>query len=67
MLDAFTENSPQAKRTNGQDQSDAQRDTPPGLAVTALRWSPKPSAIAVVGIALVAAARRGRGGQAARD
>ncbi len=59
MLEAFTETSPQPTRTTGDDESVPQRCPPPGLAVTALRWSPKPSAIAVVGIGLVAAARRG--------
>jgi len=60
MLDAFAEASPQPERTLGGHRSDPQRDAPPGLAVTALRWSPKPSAIAAIGIGLVAAARRGR-------
>jgi protease I len=66
LLDAFTETSTQPGRTPADDESDPQRDAPPGVAVAALRWSPKPSAIAVIGIALVAAARRGRPGTAPR-
>ncbi len=66
MLEAFTETSPQPARTTADDESDPQRDAPPGLAVTALRWFPKPSAIAVVGIGLVAAARGGSRGPAPR-
>jgi protease I len=66
MLEAFTGSSPQQARTTGDDESDPQRDAPPGLVVTALRWTPKPSAVAVVGIGLVAAARRGGRGQAPR-
>lgn len=70
MLEAFTETSPQPERTIGDHESDPQRDAPPGLAVTALHSSPKPSVIAlvaVVGIGLVAAARRGWCGPAPRD
>ncbi len=67
MLEAFTETSPQPARTTADEESDPQRDAPPGLAVTALRWSPKPSAIAVVGIGLVAAALRGSRGPALRS
>jgi protease I len=39
-------------------ESDRQYDTPPGWAVAALRWSPKPSAAAVVGIGVAAGAAR---------
>ena len=56
MLDAFAETAPQ---TTAQGRaSDPQRTAPPSVAVTALRWSPKPSAAVVVGIGLVAAVRR---------
>jgi len=62
MLDAFADTSRQIERRQVDYTSDPQRDTPPGLAVAALRWLPKPSAIAVVGIGVVAAARRVRRG-----
>jgi protease I len=62
MLDAFAEAPSRPRRRVKDDGSDPQRDAPPALAVTALRWTPRPSAVAVVGIALVAAARRGRRG-----
>ncbi|WNB84536.1 type 1 glutamine amidotransferase domain-containing protein [Cellulomonas sp. ATA003] len=61
MLDAFTPSSPQPQRMIGDDGSDPQRDAPPGLAITALRASPKPSAVAVVavvGVGVVAGVRR---------
>ncbi|GAA2723239.1 type 1 glutamine amidotransferase domain-containing protein [Cellulomonas aerilata] len=64
MLDAFARTSPQAEPAPGIEASDPQRDVPPRLAVSALRWSPKPSALAVVGLGLAAAARRGRRGPA---
>lgn len=57
MLDAFTGTYPQPERTHVDDESDPQRDSPPALAVAALRWSPKPSAVAVAGIGLAMAAR----------
>lgn len=60
MLDAFTGTYPEPERTHVDDESDPQRDSPPALAVAALRWSPKPSAVAVAGIGLVMAARRAR-------
>jgi protease I len=62
MLDAFAGTSPEPDRIR--DESDPQRDAPPRLAVAALRWSPKPTAVAVVGIGLVAAARRAGHGPA---
>ena len=57
MLEAFTATSPQPARTTGGEESAPQRDSPPGLAVTALAWSPKPSAVALVLIGLAAATR----------
>ena len=64
MLDAFAGTAPRAGRAAIDRRSDPQRDAPPRLAVAALRWTPKPSAAAVVGIGLVAAARRRRHGPA---
>lgn len=57
MLDAFARTAPEPFTTAPGHESDPQRDTPPSLAVAALRWSPKPSAMAVVAIGLVAAAQ----------
>ena len=56
MLDAFATTAPEPARTAPGHASDPQRDAPPGMAVAALRWSPKPSAAAVVCIGLAAAA-----------
>jgi protease I len=58
MLDAFGTTSPQLVTTAPGLASDPQRTAPPGVAVAALRWSPKPSTTAVVGIGLVAAVGR---------
>src|SRR3954466_11852817 len=66
MLDAFAETSPQPATTASRRQSDRQYDTPPSWAVAALRWSPKPSAVAVAGIGLAAAAQRALRSPAAR-
>jgi protease I len=55
MLDAFTTTSPEPA-TASTGTSDRQLEAPPGWAVAALRWSPKPSAAAVAGVGLVAAA-----------
>ncbi len=66
MLEAFTATSPQPASTTGDDESDPQRDAPPGLAVRALAWSPKPSAVALVGIGLVVATRGGSRGPVPR-
>src|SRR4051812_32106195 len=58
MLDAFAKTSPGPTTTAARRESDRQPDAPPGWAVAALRWSPKPSAAAVVvvliGVALAA-------------
>src|SRR3712207_6646865 len=45
MLGAFAQTSPEPTTTAPGHESDAQRDAPPDLAVAALRWSPKPSAL----------------------
>ncbi|MCZ2860292.1 type 1 glutamine amidotransferase domain-containing protein [Blastococcus sp. VKM Ac-2987] len=58
MLDAFAETSPEPATTTPGRESDRQREAPVGWAVTALRWSPKPSAAAVVGVGLAAAVQR---------
>jgi protease I len=57
MLGAFAKTSPEPRTTALRHESDPQRSAPPGLAVAAMRWLPKPSAAtAVVGIGLVVAA-----------
>jgi protease I len=56
MLDAFAETSPERAATAPRRESDRQYDAPPSWAVSALRWSPKPSAAAVVGLGMAAAA-----------
>jgi protease I len=61
MLDAFATASPEPATTTTtapHRTSDRQRDAPVGWAIAALRWSPKPSAAAVVGIGVAAAAQR---------
>jgi protease I len=63
MLDAFATTTPEPTTAPGRE-SDPQRNEPPGMAVAALRWSPKPSATAVAGIAVVAAALRALRGSA---
>ncbi len=67
MLATFAETAPEPSTTAPGQASDPQRDAPPGMAVAALRWSPKPSVTAVVGIGLVAAAWRVLRGPAARS
>lgn len=59
MLEAFARSSP-GPATASPRTSDRQRDAPIGWAVAALRWSPKPSAAAVAGVGLTAAALRAR-------
>jgi deglycase len=66
MLAAFATSAPEPATTAPGQASDPQRDAPPGMAVAALRWSPKPSVTAVVGIGLVAAAWRALRGPASR-
>ena len=63
MLEAFS-GTPSRRATAPRRESDRQLDAPIGWAVGALRWTPKPSAAAVVGIGVAAAAQRalrGRG------
>jgi deglycase len=59
MLDAFAQPAPAPAASRRE--SDRQREAPVGWAVAALRWSPKPSAAAVAGIGLTAAAATLRG------
>jgi len=66
MLDAFAGTSPAPATTAPRRASDGQRDAPIGWAVGALRWSPKPSAAALAGIGVAAAARRALRGAPAR-
>ena len=58
MLDAFAGMSPQPATAAPGRGSDRQRDAPIGWALAALRWSPKPSAAAVLGIGVAAVALR---------
>jgi protease I len=58
MLDAFADTSQQPATTAPRRESDRQRDAPIGWSVAALRWSPKPTAVAVAGIGVAAAAQR---------
>jgi len=67
MLDAFAETSPEPATTAPRRASDRQRDAPVGWAVAALRWSPKPSVAAVLGIGVAAAAQRALRGPAAQS
>jgi protease I len=67
MLDVFATTSPEPTTTAPGRESDPQRSAPPGAAVAALRWSPKPSTTAVVGIGVVAAARRALRGPASQS
>jgi protease I len=64
MLDAFATTSPEPATAAPHRESDRQREAPVGWAIAALRWSPKPSAAAVVGIGLAAAAQRALRGPA---
>ncbi|SDC57988.1 protease I [Geodermatophilus telluris] len=58
MLDAFATTSPQPARAAPGRESDRQPEAPVGWAIAALRWSPRPSAAALAGIGLAAAAQR---------
>ena len=67
MLATFARTAPEPSTTAPGHASDPQRNAPPGMAVAALRWSPKPSITAVVVIGLVAAAWRASGGPASQS
>jgi protease I len=67
MIDGFATSSPEAATTAPHRESDRQLDAPVGWAIGALRWSPKPSAVAVVAVGVAAAAQHSlRGGAAQR-
>jgi protease I len=63
MLDAFAKTSPEPVTTAPRRESDRQRDAPIGWSIAALRWTPKPSAVAAVGTGLAIAALRGPAAQ----
>ncbi len=65
IIDAFAETSPGPATSAPRRESDRQREAPVGWSMAALRWSPKPSAVAVVSIGLAAAAWRALRGPAA--
>jgi len=67
MIDAFAETSREPATSAPRRESDRQREAPVGWSIAALRWSPKPTAAAVVGIGLAAAAQRALRGPAAQS
>src|SRR3954451_15901417 len=67
MIDAFAETSRAPATSAPRRESDRQREAPVGWSMAALRWSPKPSAVAVVSIGFAAAARRALRGPAAES
>ncbi|ORA08935.1 hypothetical protein BST16_25945 [Mycobacterium asiaticum DSM 44297] len=67
MLDIFTEPTSQPRAVSDRDGSDPPLDTPLGWAVAALRWSPKPSAAALTGVAAAALAPPLRGRMSIRN
>jgi protease I len=56
MLDIFSEPTNQSQTVTNHNGSDPQLDEPLGWAVSALRWSPKPSAAALTSVAAAALA-----------
>lgn len=60
MLQAFESSPAKVGETATASASDPQRDAPPSVAVAAMRWLPKPSMVALAGVALAAAAGRAR-------
>ena len=66
MLATLAGTAPEPSTTAPGRASDPQRTAPPGMAVAALRWSPKPTVTAVLGIGLVAATWRALRGPAAQ-
>jgi protease I len=65
MIDAFASPSSSPATTAAGRESDRQLDAPLGWAIGALRWTPKPSAVAALTIGLAAAAQRSLRGAAA--
>jgi protease I len=57
MIDAFAGTSPEPAATTPRRTSDPQLQAPLGWAIGALRWTPKPTAVAVAGIGAAAAAQ----------
>lgn len=55
-LDIFAETTDQSQTVTNHDGSDPQLDKPLGWAVSALRWSPKPSAAALTSVVAAALA-----------
>jgi protease I len=66
MLEAFAGPRTAAATAATRNQSDPQRNAPPGVVVAALRRFPRPSHIALVGIGVSVAARRVVRGAAAQ-
>jgi protease I len=58
MLEAFAAGTLAAATSGPAAGSDPQRSSPPELVTAATRWSPKPSTVAVAGVAVAALARR---------
>jgi protease I len=58
MIDAFAEPSREPATSAPRRESDPQLDAPVGWSLAALRWSPKPSAVAVMSIGVAVAAGR---------
>lgn len=56
MLDIFAEPTDQSQIVTNHNGSDPQLDKPLGWAMSALRWSPKPSAAALTSVAAAALA-----------
>ena len=67
MIDAFAETSQEPATPAPRRESDRQPEAPLGWSMAALRWSPKPSAVALVSIGVAAAARRALRGPAAQS
>lgn len=67
MLSAFGSNATASAATATRRQSDPQRNGPPRAVVAALRWSPKPSLVAMAGVGLVVVAMSSRSARRARQ
>lgn len=66
MLDAFAATSPEPATTALRRESDRQPEAPVGWSLAALRWSPRPSAAALVAVGLAAAVQRALRGPSPR-
>ena len=67
VLTTFASTAPEPSATAPGQAPDPQRDAPPGMAVAAMRWSPRPAVAALVGVGLVAAAVRALRGPASQS